>query len=100
MAICWRCENHRNPVHGKQMTPLERTEALYEQLVAWYEDGNEKEVRAASKLLMVALNKLHEHAGHDWEALVKRYVDILANDPVHFRRMLDSQRGERKGLYA
>lgn len=82
------------------MTPLEKTEALYEELVTWYEDGDKKEIRAASKLLMVALNKLHEHENRDWESLVKSYLDILANDPEHFRRMLDSQRGEIKNINA
>jgi hypothetical protein len=82
------------------MTPLEKTEALYEELVAWYEDGDTKELRAASKLLMVALDKLHEHGGRDWETLVESYVDILANDPAQFRRLLDSQRGEMRTLNA
>jgi hypothetical protein len=82
------------------MTPLEKAESLYEELVAWYENGDDKEIRAATKLLMVALNKLHEHGGRDWEALVRSYVDILANDPAHFRRLLDSQRGERKSIKA
>ena len=82
------------------MTPLEKTEALYEELVAWYGDGDNKELRAASKLLMVALDKLHEYSNRDWETLLKRYVDILANDPAHFQRMLDSQRGEEKRCHS
>ena len=82
------------------MSPLERTETLYEKLVTWYEDGEKREVRAATKLLMVALDKLHDHAGSDWEALVRSYIDILAHDPVHFQRMLDAQSGEKKGMYA
>ncbi len=82
------------------MTPLEKTEALYEELVTWHENGDKKELRAASKLLMVALNKLHDHGGRDWETLVQSYVDILANDPAHFRRLLDSQRGEMKSINA
>jgi hypothetical protein len=82
------------------MTPLEKTEAQYEELVAWYEDGDKKEIRAASKLLMVALNKLHAHGNREWKALVKSYIDILANDPEHFQRMLDSQRGEMKSINA
>jgi hypothetical protein len=82
------------------MTPLEKTEALYEELVTWYENGDNKEIRAASKLLMVALNKLHEHGGREWETLIRSYVDILAKDPAHFRRLLDSQRGETKYIKA
>ena len=78
------------------MTPLERAEALYDELVAWYENGDDKEVRAASKLLMVALNRLRDYGGDDWETLVRGYVDILANDPDRFERMLNAQRGEKK----
>ena len=82
------------------MTPLEKTEVLYEELVAWYADGDKKELRAASKLLMVALDKLYKHGGRDWEALVMGYVEILADDPAHFQRLLDSQRGETKSMHA
>ena len=82
------------------MTPLEKTEALYGELVTWYGEGDKKELRAASKLLMVALDKLHEHGEHEWQALVKSYIDILANDPADFQRMLDAQRGEKKSIPA
>ena len=56
------------------MTPLEKTEALYEELVSWYQDGDKKELRAASKLLMVALNKLHEHGPREWGTLVNFFT--------------------------
>lgn len=77
-------------------TPLERTETLYAELVNWYGDGSDRELRAAGKLLMVALDRLRAHGGDDWRALVDSYVDILDRDPERFGRMLESQRGETR----
>lgn len=78
------------------MTPLERTEALYEELLRWYGDGADKEMRAASKLLMVALDRLRTYGGDDWRTLVYSYIDTLVEHPERFRQMLNSQRGETK----
>jgi hypothetical protein len=78
------------------MTPLEKAEALYEDLVRAYDDGNDRELRAAAKLLMVALDRIRTHGGDDWQHLVDSYLDILAGDPERFHRMLESQRGESK----
>lgn len=78
------------------MSPLERTEAFYQELVRWYGDGCDREVRAASKLLLVALEKFEQNAGAGWQDVVREYVDILANDPQRYARMLDAQRGETK----
>jgi hypothetical protein len=79
------------------MTPLERAEALYEQLVDWYGEGEDREIRAASKLLMVALVKLKEHGGFGWEGLVEDHLIMLRNDPERYERMLEANRGEGKG---
>lgn len=78
------------------MTPLERVEKLYEELVDWYGEGNEREIRAASKLLMVALPKLKQHGGFGWQALIEDYLLMLNNDPERFERMLEANRGEGK----
>lgn len=78
------------------MTPLEKTEALYRELVDWYGDGDERETRAAAKLLMVALLKLKEHGGPGWEGLVDEYLIMLKNDPERYHRMLESNRGREK----
>jgi len=78
------------------MTPLEKTEALYQELVAWYGEGADREIRAASKLLMVALIRLKEHGGPGWRNLVEDYLAILNNDPERYRRMLESNRGKDK----
>jgi hypothetical protein len=78
------------------MTPLEKAEALYEELVGAYDEGADRQLRAAAKLLMVALDRIQAHGGDDWQRLVGSYIEILAGDPERFRRMLDSQRGAGK----
>lgn len=78
------------------MTPLEKVEALYQELVDWYGEGSERERRAASKLLMVALLKLKESGGFGWQGLVEEYLLMLQNDPERYQKMLDANRGERK----
>ncbi|MBK1724104.1 hypothetical protein CKO23_17955 [Thiocystis violacea] len=78
------------------MTPLEKTEALYRELVAWYAEGPHRETRAAAKLLMVALLKLKEHGGPGWQGLVDEYLIMLRNEPERFQRMLDANRGKEK----
>lgn len=76
------------------MTPLEKAEALYEELVDWYGEATDREIRAASKLLMVALLKLQQHGGIGWEGLIEDYLLILKNDPERYRRILEAHRGE------
>jgi hypothetical protein len=78
------------------MTPLERVETLYDELVAWYGEGTDREIRAASKLLMVALLKLKEHGGLGWQGFVEDYLLMLKNDPERYAKMLDANRGEHK----
>jgi hypothetical protein len=79
------------------MTPLEKVEALYQELVDWYGDAaTKREVRAALKLLMVALSELKKHDRFGWRGLVEDYLLMLENDPERYQRMLDANRGERK----
>ena len=78
------------------MTPLEKAETLYDELVSSYQDGDKREIRAASKLLMVALAKMQEHGGFGWQGLVEEYLIILNKDPQKFRDMMDSNRGHSK----
>lgn len=75
---------------------MEKVEDLYDELVDWYGEGADREIRAASKLLMIALLKLKEHGGFGWQGLVEDYLLMIANDPERFRRILDANRGERK----
>jgi len=78
------------------MTPLEKVEALYEELVAWYGEGKDREVRAASKLLMIALLELKEHDRCGWQGLVEDYVHMLNEDPERFHRLIESNHGKSK----
>jgi hypothetical protein len=78
------------------MTPLEKVEALYGELVGQYGEGEDREIRAASKLLMVALLELKEHGGFGWQGLVEEYLLMLKNDPERYQKMLDANRGEGK----
>jgi len=73
-------------------TPMERVEQLYSELVAHYGDGDQRELRAAAKVLLVALSKFREHGGTHWESLLDEYVNALKHDPVKFERMLESNR--------
>jgi hypothetical protein len=82
------------------MTPLERVERLYLELVDSYGEGSDREIRAASKLLMVALIKLKEHGGFGWQGMVEEYLLMLKNDPERYERMLDANRGEGKAWKA
>lgn len=78
------------------MTPLQKVEALYQELIDWYGEGADREIRAASKLLMVALLKLKEHGGFGWQGLVENYLLMLNKDPERYRRILEVHRGESK----
>ncbi|MGB5835119.1 MAG: hypothetical protein WBG92_24475 [Thiohalocapsa sp.] len=73
-------------------TPMERVEHLYADLVAHYGDGDQRELRAAAKILLVALGKFREHGGGHWQSLLDEYVDALKHDPHKFERMLESNR--------
>jgi hypothetical protein len=76
------------------MTPLEKVEALYDELVAWYGEGRDREIRAATKLLMVALVRLKEHGGFGWQSLVEDYLRMLNDEPERYQKMLNANRGK------
>jgi hypothetical protein len=87
--------------HSAEATPVEQIEALYQTLVAHYGAGEQRELRAAAKLLLVALAKFRHHGGPDWPQLLDEYVQILKTDPARFERMLESNRGTpADGFYA
>ncbi len=79
-----------------ELTPLEKVEYLYAELVDWYGDADKKELRAAAKLLIVALDKFESFGGHAWQHLVFEYIEILKNDPERFQKIIESNRGELK----
>jgi hypothetical protein len=77
----------------KHKSPTERVEALYQELVAHYGSGDDRELRAAAKLLLVALAKFRAHGGQRWASLLDEYVDIVKRDPERFERMLQANSG-------
>jgi len=79
------------------MTPLEKVEACYDELVAHYGEGEDREIRAAAKLLLVALAKFREHGGGRGNALIDEYLYLFKSDPEKFERILASNRGEGEG---
>ena len=79
------------------MTPLEKVEALYEELVSHYGDGEDREIRAAAQLLLVALAKFKKHGGLRGAELASEYLDLLKYDPEKLERILQSNRSEFSG---
>jgi hypothetical protein len=79
------------------MTPLERVERLYDELVEHYHEGDQRELRAAAKLLLVALDRLRRHGGPGWDDLLDEYVHAAKHDPERLRRMLEGNRGVPPG---
>ncbi len=84
------------PKNDAELTPLEKVESLYAEMVEWYGDADKKELRAAAKLLIVALDKFAAFGGHAWQHLVLEYFEILKNDPERFQKIIESNRGELK----
>jgi hypothetical protein len=74
------------------MTPLERVEALYEALTTHYGDGEDREIRAAAKLLLVAIDKLQRFGGPNWRRLINEFVEIAAYEPEKFELILRKDR--------
>lgn len=78
-------------------TPLEKIESVFTELVGWYGEAENKELRVAAKLLMVSLDKFAAHGGAEWQQLVSEYIDILQEDPEKFQKIMESNRGGLKG---
>jgi hypothetical protein len=75
-------------------TPMNRIESLADELVLHYGDGDDRELRVAAKMLMVALDRFRRHGGSGWPGLVREYTSIAVDDPERFDRILDSNRNE------
>ena len=74
------------------MTPLEKTEIFFDELVAHYGGGEDREIRAAAKLMLVALAKFKEHCGPRGIDLADEYLNLLKHDPEKFERIMQSNR--------
>jgi hypothetical protein len=77
------------------MTPLYKVEVLYHHLVQSYEGAKDAEVRAASKLLMVALYNLQAN-DDGWYGLVKEYIEIIKEDTARFELFMCHNRSDYK----
>ncbi|WP_295878300.1 hypothetical protein [uncultured Thiohalocapsa sp.] len=82
---------------AKQPSPTERVEQLHRELTAHYGGGDDRELRAATKLLLVALDKIRTHGGRNWPSLLDEYVHIVKHDPERFARMLQSNSSSSSG---
>jgi hypothetical protein len=69
-------------------------ECLFDELVSHYGDGDDRELRVAAKMLMVALDRFQRHGGYQWPNLVREYTSIAINDPEKFERILGVNRSE------
>ena len=75
-------------------SPVNQIEALYEDLITHYSDGEDRELRVAAKMLLVALDRFRQHGGTGWSSLVREYLSIAEYDPEKFERILSANRGE------
>ncbi|BBO82166.1 hypothetical protein [Desulfosarcina ovata] len=75
-----------------QANPLQKVDQLYAELVSHYDNAKDGEIRAAAKLLIVALEKLQHHGGPDWMCLVNEYIALINDNPRKFDRIIRSQR--------
>lgn len=78
------------------ITPLAEVEACYETLLQHYGEAEDAGLRAAAKLLLVALVRLHQH-DEDWECLALEYIKILKFEPERYARLLAVNRGQVPG---
>ena len=74
------------------MTPLEKTEAFFDELVTHYGEGKDREIRAAAKLMLVALAKFKEHGSPRGIELADEYLNLIKYDPEKFERILQANR--------
>lgn len=74
------------------MTPLERVERLYRDLTGHYGQGQDAELRAAAKLLLVAVAAIRQHGGPGWPQLIEDYLRIARDDPERFEHIMQASR--------
>ena len=82
----------------KRLSPTERANALFLDLCNHYDGDDDKELRAASKMLMVALARLREHGGAHWDMTLDAYVKVAKNRPEKLDKVLQKcNRGRKSG---
>lgn len=75
-----------------ESSPLERVEYCHAELVAHYANGEEPELRAAAKLLLVALDKFRCYGGHNWDQRVEEYLIMARDEPDKLDAILAGNR--------
>ncbi|ASJ70966.1 hypothetical protein [Granulosicoccus antarcticus] len=83
---------------ASKLSPTERADALYLDLCKHYEGGSDKEVRAAAKLLLVALARLREHGGAHWDVTLDAYVKIAKSRPDKLAAILQQGNSSRRNM--
>ena len=81
-----------NDTKKDEANPLQKVDRFYAELVAHYGDAEDREIRAAAKLLLVALESFRRHGGAGWRRLVDEYLVLLDQDPDKFDRIIKCQR--------
>ena len=74
--------------------PLRKAEAFYDKLLAHHGPGKDRDIHAAAKLLLVALDKFRRHGGQEWMSLVTEYITMIKENPEKFDLMMKCQRGQ------
>ena len=72
--------------------PLQKVDRFYAELVSHYGDAHDREIRAAAKLLLVALESFQRHGGPGWRRLVHEYLTLMDENPEKFDRVIKCQR--------
>ena len=72
--------------------PLQKVDRFYAELVSHYGDADDREIRAAAKLLLVALESFRRHGGPGWRRLVEEYLTLMDENPEKFDRVIRCQR--------
>jgi len=78
----------------ENQTPMLQIESLFEELVQHYGEGDDRELRVAAKMLMVALDRFRRYGGYQWSSLVREYTNQALNDQEKFERILRANRSE------
>lgn len=81
-----------NDTNGGEANPLQSVDRFYAELVSHYGNAEDREIRAAAKLLLVALEKFRSHGGPGWRRLVDEYLALLDEDPEKYDRIIKCQR--------
>lgn len=75
-----------------ELSPLERVEHCHAELLVHYADAEDAELRAAAKLLLVALDKFRRHGGPHWHQRVEEYLLMARDNPQKLDAVLAGNR--------